>query len=308
MIAAPLVALLGAAIAAPAVVNGKPITAPEVQKALVERVRKTSFHRSLTEEELQTAWREARAALVTEELRAQEARRRGLEIDGAAAAQLAAAEEANAGGPQKFDSVLASHGIDRARYREVIERAPLAKALEESVVASVSLPTRTEAQAQYRANPKRYVVPGAVRIRELCVRVDPAATDEQSNAARDRALALRTRALAGEDFAELARACACDRFAQRGGDLGFVHRGSVEQALEDAAWALGDGAVSEPVRSLAGWHLVRREATQPERQAAFEEVETSILAELRDARRAEALRRLDEALRSKAQIVLGEAR
>lgn len=69
------------------------------------------------------------------------------------------------------------------------------------------------------------------------------------------------RALAGEDFAELARRWTEDLGGrERGGDLGWLHRHSytVPEFMEPAFW-LEPGEMLEPVFTTAGWLLVRRD-------------------------------------------------
>lgn len=299
-----LLLVLGAAPPFPATVNGKPITEPEVAKAVREHVRKTSFHRQLTPEQLEVERKNAVEGLVREELRAQEARRRGVSIPTAPIETLASAEETNAGGRQRFDAVLAANGIDRSRYLEVIERPALAKRLVELEQAQAPEPTREEALAYYRANASRYVVGASAHALELCVRVDPSGMDAEWNEAQRKATELRARLLEGADFAKAARDERCDQFAEKGGDLGFVHKGSLDPAMDDALWALKDGGLSPPVRTIRGWHLIRRVETRPERQLPFPEVAEAIRAELREVRRKELVSRLDAALRARAKVVL----
>ncbi len=304
---APLTALLLAVGAAPppATVNGKPITEPEVMKAVREHLRKTSFHREPSPEQLETERKQAVDALVTDELRAQEARRRGLSVPAAPAEKLEAAEQERAGGPAKFDALLSSYGIDRARYLEVMERPDLAKRLEEAEVAARLVePTREDALAHYRANPTRYVVGASVHVQELCVRVQPWAPEADWKRAEGDAAALRGRLLQGADFAKAAREAKCDAFAEKGGDLGFVHQGSIDPAMDAALWRLKDGQVSGPVRTIRGWHLLRRVETRPERPVPFPEVEPAIRAELRQARREAIMKRLDDDLHARARIVV----
>ncbi len=305
---APTTALLlalGAARPFPATVNGKPITEPEVTKAIRDHLRKTSFHRQPSQAQLEAERPKAVDEIVTQELRAQEARRRGLTVDLKPIEKLAAAEQASAGGQAKFEAVLASYGIDRARYLEVIERPALAKRLEEAEVqARLVEPTREEALAHYRANPKRYVVGASAHAQELCVRVEPWAPEDGWKKGEQQAAALRTKLVKGEDFARAAREAKCDKFAEKGGDLGFVHQGSIDPALDRALWALKDGGVSPPVRTIRGWHLVRRIETRPERPVPFPDVEQAIVAELRQARREGIVKKLDAELRARARVVV----
>lgn len=301
-----LLLTLGAAPPIPATVNGRPITEPEVTKAVRDHLRATSFHRDPTPEQLRVEREQALDRLVAEELRAQEARRRGLSIPMAPIEKLAAAEEANAGGKQKFEALLAGYGLDRARYLEVVERPALARRLVEAeVAAKLAEPTREECLAHYRAASARYVVAASVHALELCVRVDPAADEAAWAEARGRARELRERLAGGADFGEAARQAACDGFAAKGGDLGFVHPGSIDPAMDRALWALQDGETSPPVRTIRGWHLLRRLETRPARPVPFPEVEPAIRAELVKERREAIVKRLDAALRAKARVVLG---
>ena len=89
----------------------------------------------------------------------------------------------------------------------------------------------------------------------------------------------------------------------RGGDFGVVHQGSLDPTMEKAAWAVRDGEITAPVRSLRGWYLLKRESSQPQRQATFAEVKESIRVALHGERRAAALQALDERLRRAAKIL-----
>ena len=109
----PLFALLLALAAAPALVNGKPITEPEVTKAVKEHIQKTLFHRQLDDKQLAEVRKKVLDKLITSELRAQEARRRGLTIPLVDVLKVAAAEEQNAGGREKFEAMQAKPGDHR---------------------------------------------------------------------------------------------------------------------------------------------------------------------------------------------------
>ncbi|MCK5127434.1 MAG: peptidylprolyl isomerase [candidate division Zixibacteria bacterium] len=62
---------------------------------------------------------------------------------------------------------------------------------------------------------------------------------------------------AGDDFAELAIAYSEDNSAKDGGDLGWFTPGRMVEAFNDAAFALKNGEVSEPVRTKFGWHIIK---------------------------------------------------
>ena len=85
--------------------------------------------------------------------------------------------------------------------------------------------------------------------------------DEDTSAAEAKAEAdtLHARIAGGADFAELAREHSEDPSSQaRGGDLGWFTQDQFGPDFGSQVAALADGAVSEPFRTQAGWHIVKR--------------------------------------------------
>ena len=63
----------------------------------------------------------------------------------------------------------------------------------------------------------------------------------------------------GEKFGKLAREFSIDSgSAKRDGSLGYFGRGKMVKPFEDAAFKLEVGAVSEPVKSEFGYHIIKR--------------------------------------------------
>lgn len=87
------------------------------------------------------------------------------------------------------------------------------------------------------------------------------ATKAQRDSVRRLADSVRARAVAGEDFATLAREYSQDKAtASKGGDLGTLGRGDLAPALEKAAFALEPGQISQVVESPYGLHIIRLES------------------------------------------------
>jgi peptidyl-prolyl cis-trans isomerase SurA len=59
------------------------------------------------------------------------------------------------------------------------------------------------------------------------------------------------------DFADLAKKYSRDGSAAQGGDLGWVYPGDTVPEFERAMNALSIGAISDPVQSQFGWHLIQ---------------------------------------------------
>ncbi|MCX5496222.1 peptidylprolyl isomerase [Kaistia dalseonensis] len=100
-------------------------------------------------------------------------------------------------------------------------------------------------------------------------------------AARQTATSLRARLLAGhEDFAALARAHSDCPSAALGGSLGQIGPGDTTAEFEAALVGLAPGAISEPVETRYGVHLIRLNRRVEGRVLPFEAVRDAIAAYL----------------------------
>ena len=144
-----------------------------------------------------------------------------------------------------------------------------------------------ELRAVFEAERERFVTPEKREVSHILIAVPPDAGADLVEQARERLVALKSRIDVGESFADLARVNSDDPgSAVSGGALGFIERGIMVPAFEDAAFALVPGQVSEPVKSSYGWHLIKVTSVQESRGAAFEEVRDQVLVQYQ-AREAE---------------------
>lgn len=107
----------------------------------------------------------------------------------------------------------------------------------------------------------------------------------------------------GAEFTELARKRSKGPSAPRGGDLGFFRRRQMVPEFSEAAFALGAGEVSEPVKTQFGWHVIQVVEKRRAEPPAFEQVVEKLRSEV--AR--EAVLAVVAELRSKADVQLFNA-
>jgi len=72
------------------------------------------------------------------------------------------------------------------------------------------------------------------------------------------AVALKNQLNEGADFAQLAQANSKCPSRAKGGDLGEFGPGMMVKPFEDATLATAIGAVSQPVQTQFGYHLIQR--------------------------------------------------
>lgn len=155
--------------------------------------------------------------------------------------------------------------LDRdAGVQRAIERA-IDQVLADSLARREAASLDDAALRQYYASHETLFRTGQrVRIRHIVV-----ATEAEAR----QALELLG---AGGDFAALARARNVDVSRRADGDLGWVKRGVMVKAFEDAAFALKTGETSGIVRTSFGFHVLQAEEIDPGTLPAFDAVRDQV--------------------------------
>jgi peptidyl-prolyl cis-trans isomerase C len=179
----------------------------------------------------------------------------------------------------------------RAAEREILAETFLEKELRS---ATDEGPLRKRYEDTKEALKRRQI-----QVAHIVLRVPSSAGAEARNAAQSKAADLYSKLRDGADFEKLAAANSEDSAtAARGGDLGILVEGSVDQGFFDAAAALKKGEISKPFETPFGVHIVRAFEDPQVVTPPFEEVRGKLAAEAR----LEAERKLLERLRSEVKV------
>jgi peptidyl-prolyl cis-trans isomerase D len=135
------------------------------------------------------------------------------------------------------------------RSFEYVEISPAAFARSQKV-------TEQEVAAEYAKRAEDFRIEEEVRASHILVK---AAGEDESvwEAARLRAVEAVRRARGGADFEKLSKELSEDASANQGGDLGFFGRNQMVKPFEDAAFAAAKGEITDPIRSIYGWHVIK---------------------------------------------------
>jgi len=267
-----------------AYVNGVAIAGDRLDLAVNALIPQASFHRGVSAEVMARLRRTALEGLIDEELQFQDARARGLaasdsEVD-AGLADVAARYES----PDAFAAARLRAHLSLEDVRREVRRTVLIRKAHEAEVASRCEVDQAEAARFFEANRARFVVPEELHVQAITIGVDPSSPPAAWSAARDQARQLRSRVLDGADFGNLARQYSTDPSRESGGDMGFVHRGGLAEGFEQATAHLHTGEVSDVVRTIYGYHLVRITEVRPSRQKTFDEVASGLIKDLTEKR------------------------
>ena len=148
-----------------------------------------------------------------------------------------------------FNKALAERGLTqetyRAKVKSEIERAQLVnKEIRQRVNVSSA-----EIKRYYDAHLTDYAVSDKIKVRAIFLRIENPNDAEEVARTRGKAEELRDSVRKGKSFEDLAKEHSQGPGASQGGELGTFSRGEMEGRLEEVAFSLKEGEVSDPIQS-----------------------------------------------------------
>jgi len=252
-----------------ATIDGVPVTQSDLERYVVER--------GGTEEPT----REDLANYVTEELLSKQAKARDIVIDDEQIEAYVAQVKAQRGlTDAQFEEALADQGLTVEVYRREV-RAELEKGelMNREIRNRVSV-SDEQVRRYYDSHEDDFALAERVRLRMILIPLPPEASPEDAARVEVAVRVLHAKLQSGENFAEMARQVSAGPGAEQGGDLGFFERGQMVKPVEDVAFRLKEGSISHPIRSPAGFHILKVEERQGSVEQPFEAVEEMIREQL----------------------------
>ena len=173
------------------------------------------------------------------------------------------------GGEDAINEVLEANGLTEDAVKENIRIYQLTKNV---VAASIEI-TDEEVEQYFENNKEKYGQEEQIIASHILLEDEATAKE------------VLAKVQAGEDFAELAKEYSTDTATKEdGGDLGYISRNQMDEAFEEAAFALEKDAVSEIVQTSEGYHIIKVTNKVPAEEAVFEDVKEEVYADLLESR------------------------
>jgi len=180
---------------------------------------------------------------------------------------------------------------DVDRYREYVMESVLFR---DHVFRGLEL-TTADVEAYYKAHPGEFEIPEQRHVAQILVSSE--ADGKQ----------LREKVAGGADFAEVAKKSSRDMVsAVNGGELGWISAHDVPPGFHEVL-SLKPGQVSKPMKSDAGWHLIKVLETKPASIPPLEEVRKKVEERALDTKKREARAFWVEKLRTAGKIEIDPA-
>jgi peptidyl-prolyl cis-trans isomerase D len=156
-----------------------------------------------------------------------------------------------------------------------------------------------EAKSYYDSRKDASKTPKQVRVRDILIKAGPQDPPDQLEAKKKKAEEILEKAKKTKDFGSLAKQYSEAGNASKGGELGWVQRGTLGEQIESVLLSMKAGDVSGVLAGRDGFYILKVEEVKEEKQKSFEEVKDQIVQALkREKAKTEASRKADDAFYS----------
>jgi peptidyl-prolyl cis-trans isomerase SurA len=227
-----------------------------VKKELAKSLSGAELDKALAQQE-----KDLLKTLIEEQLLVQKAIDLGLNADNDVIKFLdRIRKENNLGSMEDLEKMMAQQGIDPTEFKQNIKNRSLTQqVLGREVYSRIqNAISNDEVTKYYEAHKQEFDRPEEVRIREILISTegkDPSALPALEKKAQE----VLQKAKGGEKFEELATKYSDGPTAKDGGDLGFFRRGKMIQEIDDVAFKLRRGQVSDIIKTKYGLVIIKVE-------------------------------------------------
>ncbi len=192
--------------------------------------------------------------LIDEQLQIQEAERQNLTLNDAEMGRARSDLEARNGlRPGQFDEFVARLGVDPATVERQLRANLLwSKLVQRRFAGQVEI--SEEEVNETLARLSEQVGKEQKRVSEILLTIDDPAREDEVVQLADR---LVSQLRGGASFASVARQFSQAANANVGGDIGWVLGDQLSPQIADAVEGLADGQISDPIRTVIGYHILQ---------------------------------------------------
>lgn len=237
--------------------------------------------------------------LILQKIIMQEARKRTLVASDKEIGEQLARIKTQFPNDKAFADTLAKENLTLSALRELIRFRLTQKRVVDAVTKDVKVPD-DDVRAAFDKDRTSYDKPAQIKVSHILFRV----TDKnQEPVAQAKAKIVQAKLGDGEKFEDVAKKYSEDPgSAERGGDLGFVTRGTLVKEFEEVAWGLKPGQVSSLIRTQYGLHIIKLYDIKPAEKAEFDKAKDEVRDKLLAGKREKAFEAWLEEQRKTAKI------
>ncbi len=283
-----------------AIVNGIAITDDELNKEIGKELPRTYYHATLNDEKLSKLKKKALQSLIEKTLLYQYARSQNIKVTDDEIDDVMDTLAEAYGSKSTLEKAFRQLGFTPKSFRKAIEKDEVLKKLYTKEI-EVHI-DESELKRYYDTNRYKFKEPEKIRVRLIHVRNDP--KDPKGKQKAKAAIDAAYKELKeGADFADVAAKYSTAMSRIKGGDMGYLHKGRLDAAVEEKAFAMDVNTTSDIIEDTIGYFIVKVEDKLEPNQLSFEQVKKSLKKDLKKRREKERKAALLKKLMATAVIV-----
>jgi peptidyl-prolyl cis-trans isomerase D len=153
-----------------------------------------------------------------------------------------------------------------------------------------------EVKRFYDLRKERFKTPKRVKSRDILIKVDREDPPDKVEEKRKKAEEILEKAKKTKDFVSLAKQNSESNTASKGGDMGWIQRGTLGEPIETTLFSMKKGELSGVLRGKDGFYIFKIDEVVEEKEKPLDEVKDQIFqAFKKEKTKTEASRRADDA-------------
>ena len=157
----------------------------------------------------------------------------------------------------ELKAALAKEGLTFSAYRQKLRDNLGKMRLINREIKSKIVIQDEDLRTYYQSHLQQFTDPVEIKVQQIFLPIPQLAAAQKIAEIRIEGLGILERARKGEDFSELARKYSKGPEASEGGLLGYFKRREMLPELDEAAFALQPGQISDLLRTPEGFHILR---------------------------------------------------
>lgn len=285
-------------------INGVNLTRAELNQEVSKIMpMERNFHGGMSQEKLKNVENKAMAVLVEMELQYQDALSKGIKLDKKALDMEEEKLAVKFPTREEYLEAVKGAGFTDQSMARFIERNVLAPQIKTMEVDQKLKITDEQVSRYYEENKSKYQKPEEYRARLILIKVPPSSNAEQRSTFKKKAQGVWQTVKNGADFGDVAFSSSDDPSRIKGGDLGPLHFGQMEEEFDALIKKMKPGELSPLQENLHGFYMVKLEERKAPRQIPFDEVKDKVRANLTKHEKDRLFNNWMDGLRAKAKIV-----
>lgn len=199
----------------------------------------------------------------------------------------------------QFSAALQAQGLTLQKYEDLLRRQLLKLNIVQAKVKGRTQVTQQDVEVRYKQLYGNAPAEVKLHLCQLLFKIEPDAKPALVQAIRQKAEDVRAKIRSASDMKSLAKD---PKLKASYSDLGFVQKGELDQAFENAAFSTDEGKTTSPIRTPDSWRILFVKEKSVVDKIPLEKVEKDLHNKLEEEEVERAFRQYIDELRASALI------